>query len=263
VYDEFDPDSAMTQGDLHFDHAPIVEAIIGIELPTLDDEQMERVRGAWTSVSGEYPESEPLKYLHLEIGVPPPAEDGPQHASRLDSRFGLKLVSADKRQLAIFRRNGFSFSRLPPYERWDSFRSEAKRLWEVYRGAAGTSPVLNFGLRYINRIFIPLGEPMEEFLTLYPHMPNNPDGSPPRISASYMRIDSIIEDLGGQAIIQQGTLPLIKEGFATLSLDFDLRFNVPQQVSDDYVWDVLESARHIKNRLFVGSFKPEFLETFR
>lgn len=255
--------SEMAPTDLHFDHAPIVEAIIGIELGLLNDAQMERVRQISTAFHDDYPDTEPLKHFQFGFGVNMAAHAPQPTPPRVAPSFGMKCVSKDKRQLAVLRRNGFSFSRLPPYERWESFRAEAQRLWDFYRACTDDAPILGFGLRYINRLLIPLGEKVENFLTVYPNLPNNPDGSPRVISGSYMRVDSNIDALRGQVILQQATLPTIKEGFATISLDFDLRFMVPEGVGDTYLWEILESARQIKNRLFLESLTPDFLETFR
>ncbi len=140
-----------------------------------------------------------------------------------DALFGRKHISADKRQLAVFRRNGFSFSRLPPYERWQSFRDEAKRLWKIYRDVASEQLITRWGLRYINRIDIPLKTPLENYLTIYPELPPNADGSLRSINSSYMRVDGIVEEIpSGRLVIQQASLPPGKGDFATLSLDFDI-----------------------------------------
>jgi len=94
-------------------------------------------------------------------------------------------------------------------------------------------------------------------------MPDNPDGSMRVINSSYLRIDSVLAEPNGFLIAQQATLPPEREGFATLSLDFDLRFPSPPGSNDEYVWNTLDSARNIKNQLFVDSLTPKFLETFR
>jgi uncharacterized protein (TIGR04255 family) len=173
-------------------------------------------------------------------------------------------VSADKTQVVAFNRSGFSFSRLPPYQRWQSFRDEAKRLWTIFRSATGETLITRFGLRYINRVHIPFNRSMGDFLTLYPEVPPNADGSLRRVGSSYMRVDGVVNEIrDGRLIIQQAMLPPEREGFATLSLDFDISVAALSGMREDFVWEMLERARNVKNQLFVASLKPDFLETFR
>lgn len=253
----------MANEELHLEHAPIVEAVIAIDVGTpLSDEQMRDVEKAASTFQSEYPISEPLGLFHVQLNMG--GGRPPEQTTQSDATFGRKYVSGDKTQLVVFRRSGFSFSRLPPYQRWTSFRNEAKRFWDIYRLAAGPMPIVRFGLRYINRISVPIGENVNKYLRLFPEVPDNRDGTPRIINASFMRVDSMLKEIdNGRLIIQQAALPPQDPDTATLSLDFDITVQVPQSVSEEYVWDTLEIARNLKNEIFVDSLTPEFLETFR
>lgn len=253
----------MPNEELHFENAPIVEALITIEVQPLANDSMLAVQTAARALQPDYPASEPLNQLQFQFAMNLQTGTVPQQLAHHDSMFGFKFVSADKRQLVVFRRNGFSFSRLPPYERWASFRDEARRLWNIYRSAAGSIRFTGFALRYINRLFIPVREPVERYLRIYPELPNNPDGSSQTIHNMYMRMHIRLEEPEGELVIQQALLPTERTDFATVSIDFDLRFPTPVGCSDDFVWTTLETARHKKNQLFVDSLTPTFLETFR
>jgi len=251
----------MPNNDLHFEKAPIVEAIIAIDVaPSLDDTVMAQLEAASTEFQADYPVSEPLKHFRVQFGVGADA----QQPMTQDILHGRKYVSADKTQVVAFNRTGFSFSRLPPYQRWQSFRDEAKRLWAIFRSTTGETLITRFGLRYINRVHIPHGKSMADFLTLYPEVPPNADGSLRSIGSSYMRVDGVVDEIpDGRLIIQQAMLPPEREGFATLSLDFDISVAALSGMKEDFVWEMLEKARDVKNQLFVASMKPDFLETFR
>ena len=258
----------MEYNDLHFEKAPIVEALIALDvLPALNDSQMATLVSELEAIKGDYPDSEPLAQVQFQIGfqIGPKAEHlASQLPPHQDALFGRKYVSADKRQLAVFRRDGFSFSRLPPYERWQSFRDEAHRLWKIYKNVASEQLIARWGLRYINRVDIPLKTPIENFLAIYPELPPNADGSLRTINSSYMRVDGIVEEIpNGRLIIQQASLPPGREDFATLSLDFDISVALFSGMSEESVWESLETARTVKNKLFVASLKKDFLETFR
>lgn len=253
----------MPGSEFHLENAPIAEAIIGIDVAVLSDDGMRAVEDASTEINDDYPQSEPLTQLQFQFGFGPGMTQlHPSQAAQ--QNYGRKHVSRNRNQLAVFRRNGFSFSRLPPYQRWQSFRDEAKRIWRIYRSATGPVPIVRFGLRYINRVNIPTGQPVQQFLRLYPEVPSYPDGALRTINSSYIRVDSILTEIpGGNLIIQQATLPPERSDFVTLALDFDISVTPEGNVTEEYVWDTFEIARAIKNELFKASLTPAFLETFR
>jgi uncharacterized protein (TIGR04255 family) len=252
----------MDQGDFHLEKAPIVEAIITIDIGPLSDDLLAAVDAASTAIREDYPESEPMKHMKFQFEIGPGAPTLPQQPAPQD--FGRKHVSSDKRQLVVFRRDGFSFSRLPPYQKWEDFRDEAKRLWSVYRSATGQVQIVRFGLRYINRVNIPIGQPQSQFLKLYAELPNNPDGSPRVMNSLYLRADSMLTEIpGGSLIIQQAKLPPEQKEAAALSLDFDISVTPPVAATEENVWETLEIARRVKNQLFRDSLTPQFLETFQ
>lgn len=252
----------MAYDDFHLENAPIVEALIAIDVQPLSENSIAAVEAGSAVILADYPDSEPLTQVQVQFGFGPGMSS--LHQEQSQQNIGRKYVSSDKRQLVVFRRNGFSFSRLPPYQRWESFRNETKRLWEVYRNSAGMIRVVSFGLRYINRVNIPVGRPVDEFLNLYAEVPNNADGSLRTINSLYLRLDSTLAEIPtGRLIIQQATLPQQQTDSATLSLDFDIRVTPDREITDEYVWATLEIARDVKNQIFKESLKPEFMETFR
>ena len=53
-----------------------------------------------------------------------------RHAAARELAPGRRL---GEKQLVQARANGFTAHRLAPYEGWETFRHEARRLWDVYR----------------------------------------------------------------------------------------------------------------------------------
>jgi len=252
----------MPENELHFDKAPIAEALMSINVEPLDDEHLLRLLTVEQTLQSDYPNMEPLNQLQIEVGFSVQASGVSHQTSHKGEAFGYKFASADKRQLAVLRRDGFSFSRLPPYERWESFKAEAKRLWNVYRTVAGSARIVSCGLRFINRVSFPVDTDVSDYLRLYPQIPDNRDGTPRIMHSSYLRVESVLQEPPGRQIIQQAMLPPERLGHVTLSLDFDLLFPVEADC-EDQVWVTLEAARQLKNDLFIDSLTPTFLETFK
>ena len=109
-------------------------------------------------------EAELLRKLKLQL------PEYPKHRSGFASQFhisagkepkvatkdlgwqGLEFTSADKKHIAKFHVELFSFSRLYPYENWAQFTNEAMRLWKIHRELAKPSDIQRLGVRFINRI---------------------------------------------------------------------------------------------------------------
>jgi len=106
---------------------------------------------------------------------------------------GLRLTSADRKYMVQFIRDGAIFSRLRPYESWDVFSEEGRRLWKIFVELSEPSEIQRLGVRFINRIapieltkvvnnwakpprFLePLGLPMSGFLFQSTHdVPGHP-----------------------------------------------------------------------------------------
>lgn len=72
------------------------------------------------------------------------------------------------------RRDGFAFSRLPPYSGWENFVQPGLAAWEHFRGLMDPGTLHGLGLRYINRLEIPREEfiaDRDKFLTIAPRVP--------------------------------------------------------------------------------------------
>ena len=63
---------------------------------------------------------------------------------------GYLFTSVDGRQVVQARLDGFTFSRLKPYDKWESLRDEARELWQHYVQIASPETVTRVALRYIN-----------------------------------------------------------------------------------------------------------------
>ena len=88
--------------------------------------------------------------------------------------FGFRFFSEDGRYILQMGKYGFTFSRIHPYETWDSFFGEASRTWRLYANRVQPEDVSRIGIRYINRIFMPIPkerEDLQKYLTTCPVLP--------------------------------------------------------------------------------------------
>jgi uncharacterized protein (TIGR04255 family) len=216
----------MATDSLHFANPPITEAIIAIVVQDLPDSASEQIRLLAPKVIAQYPKNETISQTEFVGQIAP---EGPPKSSVQQKFLGVQFRSADLKQLFQARLNGFSFHKLAPYERWETFRAEAFRLWELFRETVGEVKPLAFSVRYINALVVPAPGLLEDVLNLYPEIPRE---WPQMLSNYVMRLDLPISDQtndAGHLTAVQTLLPspprpasASQSGTASILLDLNL-----------------------------------------
>jgi len=240
---------------LHFKNPPIVEAVIAIDVSLLPESILEQFRSLVAQM-GEFGYNTPMPVSrhHFQIKI----NAGDSIAETRDIDHGLRFDSSDGLHAVQFNRTGFIFSRLGKYETWDLFRDEAKKLWHVYSAEIGPAELKDYGVRYINKVFLPNDEDYKDYLQIYPHLPGNIPGS---IQECFMRLGMPIADPQGKLVHQQILLAPEKDNYSTVLLDNDFRFSAIG-LSSTAVWERLEKIRQIKDDYFRKFVTEKLMETF-
>jgi uncharacterized protein (TIGR04255 family) len=234
----------------HFDKAPIVEAVIGVDLEEmLSDDILSDLKRLGEQLQTSYPIREDMRMGQLEwkLGSEP---------KQVDTQIGYFFKSKDGLQIVHARKNGFAFSRLAPYENWSSFIAEARRTWALYRRAVGPSKLAKWTVRYINKLSWPEGERMEDYLQVYPHIPGD---LPQQIAGCFMRLQFPISSPQGLLTQQLVGLPQENPAKVAFMLDNEFAFSAIG-LSDAAIWEQIDSTRAIKNRFFVNSITEKMKE---
>ncbi len=242
----------------HLEHAPIVEAVIEIrtrvESPWEESALREQLKAKLPSYPKIFSQSEFQHELKVKAGQPPE-----QLFHDLGWR-GLRLQSADGRYIAQFNRDGFVFSRLQPYESWDQFKEEAVRLWNVHAELAKSLEVQRLGVRFINRITLPVGEVR---LDDYLRVPPQPPGELDLQIMSFFHQDILL--VGGHPyainIVKTVQPP---QGYGSdgggLILDIDVSTTKPFEQGTNAIDKHLAEMRWLKNKVFYSSLTKGALE---
>ncbi|MCI0458310.1 MAG: TIGR04255 family protein [Gemmataceae bacterium] len=164
------------------------------------------------------------------------------------SLIGHSFQSRDGKQIVHARLNGFLFSRLQPYEGWEPFRNEARRLWEVYRAVTRPEAITRVAVRYVNQLDIPLTDAdLREYVRLLPALPV---GLSAPVSHFFMEVQIPQEDLQGMLILREATLTPASPGLASVLLDIDLFRTTELPQEERSLWDFVERLRTRKNHVF-------------
>jgi uncharacterized protein (TIGR04255 family) len=224
----------------HYSRSPITEAIIDfqVELPEgVGLADLERCQDS------TYPGK---KTLAVPVG---PIEPGKEVSTSATSRRGgFLFATADEKQLFQARFNGFTMHRLAPYEGWEPFRDEVRRLWGIYRQTTRPQKVARLAVRYINRLDLPLPlVRMNEYLRTSPEV--SPD-LPQELAEFFMQLHIPQRDIKSTLLLRETVVPPPAPGVASVVLDIDL-FRSDEIPSDDAgIWAFIESLRARKNDIF-------------
>src|SRR5437879_3516377 len=126
----------------HYSKAPITEALIDlrVELPVgTDVSQLEKIQEA---IQADFPTK---RNLTLSVGELLLGEQ--VSATARSKNNGFLFKSGDEKRILQVRLDGFTLSRLAPYQTWSLFRDEARQLWGLYRSVSKLVKTTRLALR--------------------------------------------------------------------------------------------------------------------
>lgn len=244
----------------HFPNAPIVEALLDIRAALPDSVDLEQLAKFQGMLGDKYPTKEIRSHWTGKLQVKQSGEPAVTQSS--GGPLGYLFKSSDGLNVVQARKDGFTFSRLRPYEDWESLSGEARSLWAKYVKLASPSKVTRIAVRYINRIDIPLpvGD-LKEYILTGPELVAT---LPQKLSTLFFRV-AIMDDTSPAAAIITEAIDEEHTRKDNLALIFDidavLRGSFP--LSAEKLWPEFDKLRSFKNRIFFESLTEKGKELFR
>jgi uncharacterized protein (TIGR04255 family) len=238
-----------------YQKAPITEALIDIRVELPASVSLQRLEDLHNSVEAKYPRKKGRVQVQGQFSV------GNQlGASATQTQTGFLFETEDGKQIIQARVDGFTFSRLKPYGNWADLRDEARRLWQIYREAVNPVSIVRVAVRYINQIDIP--SQSVDYKHYFRTTPEVSPVLPQALSSFFMQLQFPQIDFGGALILTQAALPAVNPQVASVILDLDVFKEQTKLVSDDDVWELLETLRNRKNEFFEGCITDRTRELF-
>lgn len=240
-------------------NAPITEALIDIRIKIKEGFDVERFQALSEAISGQYPDK---KARHRWEGRFEFKKGEGPISSGAETIDGYIFTSVDGKQVFQSRVDGFTFNRLKPYDRWESFRDEARRLWQLYSSLVEPD-IVRVAVRYINKFNIPLfPQPLRDFSEYLTAAPIVPEGLPQGVSSFLSRVVVHDPEADADAIMTQAFEQIVDPKLLPIILDIDL-FKQGELISEDEAWQILEKLRHLKNKIFFKSITEKAKELFK
>ncbi len=240
--DEF---ALLVQTGGHYEHAPILEAVVEIRVTALN-EPGEALRtfiddSRFELASPEYEITAEVEMNELAV------------ESRADRKLqGYRFKRDDEQRAVRALSDRLAFSWLHPYSRWEEFIEEAEGIWLKYRAVRKPERITRIAVRFINKIDIqkPVVEVRDYLRTgidISPYLPQS-------MASFLMHVDIPLSRFDATARIISTMVPPPTEGVASLILDIDVWREVDIDLSKPdasvAVKGHLEQLRVAKNYVF-------------
>jgi uncharacterized protein (TIGR04255 family) len=227
----------------HYPKAPITEAIIDLRVELPEGKGIADLEKVHEGLETAYPtkKNRILAEVQGQIG------DQGAVAAASSKHIGYLFTSGDEKQIFQARLDGFTMSRLAPYESWEPFRDEARRLWNVYRSIAKPTKVTRLAVRYINRLDLPLPvADLKQYLRTAPEVSSD-----------------LPQDIRSLLLLNQAIIDPAKPGVASVVLDNDIFRSDDLPTDEEGIWDFFEVLRKRKNDVFEASLTDRARELFK
>lgn len=234
-------------GSRRYPHAPIAEAVLELRIEPRASVTVEEL----ATVCADDPEFTVGKPLTEITGTLSVDDDRVSTESRREVA-GHIWHTADERRHVQARRDVFLYAQRAPYRDWETFIGDAERFWLQYKEIVKPLRLTRLGVRYVNRIDIPLPNvELTEYLLTTAQVP--PD-LPQLISGYLLHIVLPNVSPGVPCQIISTLLPPSAPDTTSLILDIDVWANPSLDPNaDDFdqgVRTCLGELRRAKNNVF-------------
>jgi len=243
----------------HLSKAPIVEAVIEVRCFATEPWEEKAITERLKPQLAAYPSTSSAAQFRQEIKM---TLDAPPSATKQDLGWkGLRAQSSDGKQIAMFFRDRFAFSRLTPYENWERFKNEAIRLWTIHAELGRPVEIERMSIRFVNRFQIPAGEGNFEAY-IQPH-PEAPRGLNLPFFTFFHQDILVVPGLPYQInLVRASQPPEVPGGVNALIVDIEISTLLPFGLDSEIVRAKLSEMRWLKNKVFFGSITDRAREAF-
>jgi uncharacterized protein (TIGR04255 family) len=241
-----------------FPNAPITEALLDIRVQLPPEINLDMLKTFHDSIKERFPQKDERISFQAGFQFSP---EGPATLPPSSKPDGYLFRSNIDNKVVQARLDGFTFNKLKPYEKWESFRNEARELWNLYFKIANPIKVTRIALRYINRIEIPL--PINNFKEYILTTPEIAPTLPQGLSQFFMNIVIPNHQIEATAIINQTMENPTPAQKLPYIFDIDVWKTTYYEGDKKEMWDEFEKLRIFKNDIFFKSITDKTKELFK
>jgi uncharacterized protein (TIGR04255 family) len=237
---------------------PIVEAVLDLRVTFPEPPSMDTLASIAPKLPG-YSEANRIRQTSFQFAI----AEGKAPTATTTPTFedGIAYRSADNLYVLQCRRGGMSLSRLPPYIDWQPVFDEMWRAWLAYRAIVKPARVTRVSTRFVNRIDIPTGADLDDYLLIGPRLP---EGAPQFVNQFSSVLGIPFEQQKSNAVVRLASAFAASTTTQPVMLDLDILHECDlSPTDDDAIGDAIRALRPLKNQVFFGSLTEKAMELFQ
>jgi uncharacterized protein (TIGR04255 family) len=242
----------------NYKRPPITEAVIELKFShPIDGDSVNKTQNLF---SKDFPIIRLLSKINVQVVVA-----DTQTSSITHEPFGYRMMdNVDSADIISITNDAIAYSRLAPYNGWALFSTAALGAIDSFRDEIGFVQLNRIGLRYINRIDIPVPSPdaivrLENYLTIQPQYPE--DSFPP-LRGFTMQTVFGLEKNAALATLTVASVPSPLPLHMGIILDIDIGRGQNLPKSKNGMRDVLNIMHDEKNSVFESCVTEATRELF-
>jgi uncharacterized protein (TIGR04255 family) len=239
----------------HLRNAPIVEALIDFRVSHSKQVSPDIFSNLGTSIGEQYARTSQIRLFQGYFGV-----DNGRLIDPSQSQIDLGWRYQTGQEVAQFRVDGFTFSKIEPYTTWEEVFTEAIRLWGIYCQLTEPAQVSRLAVRYINRMRLTGTTDIGKYLEAPPILPTP---VPQRLREFLTRVYVDDDRTGASAVIIQALEPPVDPNATSILLDIDAFRQVSLTPDDPSLPEIFEQLRSLKNDIFYASITETTAEIYQ
>jgi len=166
----------------------------------------------------------------------------------------IQLPTIDGTRIISVGLNTLAVTVLRPYEGWEKFRPRIERALETFTKVSGMLSVVRIGIRYINRVIIPVADvrPSAYFNNI-PEQRHIPDS----LLTNFMERGEYVRRDGLKVIVTQATLQAAKPDTTEYVLDIDTLWDNEQLDGHEAIMSAVDTLHKIEGATFEALITDE------
>ena len=243
----------------HLSNAPIVEAVIEFQFAVSDNVTIEMLQEVADVLKAKFPQQEEKRSSVFKAVM---KSSGPETEVHDAGLVGISAKSEDNKNIVQLLRDRFSFSQLPPYQKWELLEKQAIEIWKTFLDKTKIDGVNRVGVRFINKIELDI--PMDDFNDYIVGAPVVPNGLPQFLSAFDMRLIIPNKEIEADGIVNMSMNGWDKEkNIVPVILDIDVGKTGQIQSDEESLHDTLAELRNYKNELFFRNITDKVVRKYQ
>jgi uncharacterized protein (TIGR04255 family) len=240
-----------------YQYPPIMEAVIELRVNgVLTLKEREKIA---KKLKKDYPNSQEINEVGINIGP-----NGAESAVTVNEPAKIfRLASDSQSEIIIISPQSLAVACLAPYPGWDDYLTKVVAAWKIWKSIAGTRVISRVGVRFINRIDIPVNGvekiELEDYLSFFPKVPSFSD-SP--MENYFIQITKRTSNQLWSTNITSTIQPPPMIGYMSLLLDIDVYRTEEIPLNDEDLWGTISEARELKNGIFCRLITQRTAELF-